>query len=132
MNLLFPQVFSKRLAQSGRRVARVLSALLCLLLFTAVPAFADPVKINQVIQTLSSSTGTPDLKLRNLVSQDPLTTKTSTQTATNKEGAGVETPKSDSVLSGVAVSGQGQQLGVQVIDEAEVGGTVCDCGEIYI
>ena len=131
MNLLFAQVLSARLLQSGGRVARVLPALLCLLLFSAVPAFADPVRINQVIQTLSSTTGAPDLKLSTLVSQqDPA--KSSTQTGQGKDGNGTQAPKTDSVISGVTVTGQGQQLGVQIIEEAEVEGTICDCGEIYI
>lgn len=130
MNLIFAQVLSARLLQSGGRVARVLPALLCLLLFSAVPAFADPVRINQVIQTLSSTTGAPDLKLSTLVSQqDPA--KSSTQTGQGKDGNGTQAPKTDSVISGVTV-GQGQQLGVQIIEEAEVEGTICDCGEIFI
>jgi hypothetical protein len=130
MNLLFAQVLSARLLQSGGRVARVLPALLCLLLFSEVPAFADPVRINHVIQTLSSTTGAPDLKLSTLVSQqDPA--KSSTQTGQGKDGNGTPAPKTDSVISGVTV-GQGQQLGVQIIEEAEVEGTICDCGEIYI
>lgn len=109
----------------------MLSMSLCLLLFSAVPAFADPVKIHQVIQTLSSSTGAPDLKLNTLVSQqDPATTKSSNQTGPAKDGAGAQAPKSDSVISGVTVTGQNQQLGVEIIQEAEVEGTICDCGEI--
>ena len=132
MNLLFPHILSKRFVQSGRRVARVLPVLLCLLVSSAVPAFADPVKIHQVIQTLSSSTGAPDLKLNTLVLQDPATAKSSTQTGPGKDGAGTGAPKTDSVISGVTVTGQNQQLGVEIIQEAEVEGTICDCGEIYI
>lgn len=131
MNLLVPQVFSAGLLQSGGRVARVLPALLCLLLFSAVPAFADPIRINQVIQTLSGPTNAPDLRLSTLISQqDPA--KSSNQTGTGKDGNGTPTPKTDSVISGVTVTGQGQQLGVQIIEEAEVEGTICDCGEIFI
>ncbi len=131
MNLLFAQVLSARLLQSGGRVARVLPALLCLLIFSAVPAFADPVRINQVIQTMTTPTGALDLKLNTLVSQqDPA--KSSNQTGPGKDGNGTQAPKTDSVISGVTVTGQGQQLGVQIIEEAEVDGTICDCGEIYI
>jgi hypothetical protein len=32
----------------------------------------------------------------------------------------------------VTVTGQGQQLGVEIIEEAEVEGTICDCGEILL
>jgi PEP-CTERM motif-containing protein len=130
MNLLRSQSFSKKLQQRGLRVARTLPAFLCLFLFSAVPAFADPVGIGQVIQTLNSSTGAPDLRLNNLVSQqDPATTKSSTQSAPS---TGTQTPKGDSVISGVTVTGQSQQLGVELIEEAEVEGTICDCGEIFI
>jgi|RhiMethySRZTD1v2_1073278.scaffolds.fasta_scaffold11446_4 hypothetical protein len=131
MNLLFAQVFRKKLPQSGLRVARVLPAVLCLLIYSAVPAFADPVRMGQVIQTLTNSTGAPDLKLNTLVSQqDPATSKSSTQSGPGKDGT--PAPKTDSVISGVTVSGQGQQLGVELIEDAEVEGTICDCGEIYI
>jgi len=130
MKLLFLKVFSKKLSQSGLRVARVLPAVLCLLLFSAVPAFADPVRMNQVIQTLSNSAGAPDLTLSTLVSQqDPSTSKSSTPSGPGKDGTAA--PKTDSVISGVTVKGQGQQLGVEIIEEAEVEGTICDCGEIY-
>ncbi len=129
MKLLFLKVFSKKLPQSGLRVARVLPAVLCLLLFSAVPAFADPVRMNQVIQRLSNSAGAPDLTLSPLVSQqDPATSKSST--GPGKDGTVV--PKTDSVISGVTVKGQNQQLGVEIIEEAEVEGTICDCGEIFI
>jgi PEP-CTERM motif len=131
MNLLFPQILSKRFLQSGRRVARVLPMLLCLLVSSAVPAFADPVKMYQVIQTHSSSTGAPDLKLNTLVSQqDPATAKNSTPNGPGKDGT--QAPKTDSVIPGVTVTGQSQQLGVELIQEAEVEGTICDCGEIFI
>ncbi len=130
MKLLFLQVFSKKLSQSGPRVARVLPAVLCLLLVLPGPAFADPVRMNQVIQTLSNSAGAPDLTLSTLVSQqDPATSKSSTPGGPGKDGT--TAPKTDSVISGVTVKGQGQQLGVEIIEEAEVEGTICDCGEIY-
>jgi hypothetical protein len=104
-----------------------------MLLVSAVPAFADPVRINQVIQTLSSSQGTSDLKLNSLVSQqDQKTTNGSTQNGPRTDGAGTQAPKTDSIISGVVVTGDGKSLGVEVIEDAEVEGTICDCGEIFI
>lgn len=132
MNLTFPQFLSKRPQQSRRRCVCV-STLLCLLLFSAVPALADPVRINQVIQTLSSSQGAPDLKLNSLVSQqDQKTASSSTQTGPRNDSAGTQNPKPDSVVSGVVVTGEGKTLGVEVIEDAEVEGTICDCGEIFV
>ncbi len=133
MNSRYPEVYSTRLAKSGRRVTRVVCGLLCLLLFSAVPAFADPVRINHVIQTLSGPTNVPDLKLNSLVSQqDPATTNSSIQTGPGKNGSGTQAPKTDSIISSVTVTGQGQKAGVEVFQEAEVEGTICDCGEIFI
>lgn len=133
MNLLFPKVNRARLAGSGRRVTRVVAALLCSLLLTAVPAFADPVRINQVVQTLSGPTSTLDLRVNNFVSQqDPATPNSSTQTGQGKNGSGTQVPKPDSIISGVTVTGQGKSVGVEIIEEAEVEGTICDCGEIFI
>lgn len=125
---------SKRSRQHGRRASRVISALICMVLFSAVPAFADPVKINQVIQTLTSSQGAPDLKLKSLVTQqqDQKTTNGSTQNGPKNDGATAQNPKPDSVISGVVVTGEGKSLGVEVIEEAEVEGTICDCGEILV
>ncbi|HEY0366309.1 MAG TPA: hypothetical protein VGC73_07550, partial [Pyrinomonadaceae bacterium] len=48
----------------------MLPATLCILLLTAVPALAEPVKLNQVVQTLSNSRSTLDLRL-NTLAQDP-------------------------------------------------------------
>ena len=133
MNLIFRQSLSKRSLLGGRHSLRVVSTLLCMLLFSAVPAFADPVRINQVIQTLSSSQGAPDLKLNSLISQqDPKTANGSTQNGPRNDTAATQPPKKDSIISGVTVTGEGKTLGVEIIEEAEVEGTICDCGEILV
>ncbi len=105
-------------------MARILTAAFCVLVIPA-PAFADTVRINQVVQTLTSSKGTPNLKLNTLVSQDP---------APKQDGPRSETPatKSDPITSSVLVTGEGQQLGVEIVEEGEIEGTICDCGEILI
>ena len=104
-------------------MARIVTAALCVLVIAA-PAFADTVRINQVVQTLTSSKGTPDLKLNTLVSQDPVSPK--------PDGPRGETPAPKSEPITVVVTGEGQQLGVDIIEEGEVEGTICDCGEILI
>lgn len=110
---------------------------LCVSLSTAVPALAEPVRINQVVQTLTSSQGTPDLKLKTLVTQDPGSsgTKGSTQQSgpgNEAQGSNQGGTKAESIISGVAVTSQGQNIGVEVIEEGEVEGTICDCGEILV
>ena len=70
MNLTSPEFF-KNAPSRGARVSRLLCATLCILFFTAVPALAEPVTINQVVQTLSISQGALNLELNTLVAQDP-------------------------------------------------------------
>src|ERR1043166_3544959 len=133
MSLSSPEFF-KSPQHHGARVSRLLCATLCLLFLTAVPALAEPVTINQVVQTLSSSQGVPNLKLNSLVSQDPGQKGGTQQTGPRSEN-GPSTQggiKTDSIVSGVTIAGQTQTLGVETIEEGEVEGTICDCGEIFI
>ena len=71
-----------------------------------------------------------------MVSQDPANPgpKTSTpQTGPRNDSQAVnqDGSKNEPVLPGVTVS-SAQQLGVDIAEEGEVEGTICDCGEIYI
>ena len=123
MSLTRPQ-FSINISQRG--ISRV-TVLICLLFLTAVPTLADPVTYNQVVQTLSSPNGVPDLRLNTLVNQDQ------GQKGTQQKGSGTQGgTKTDSLVSGVTVTGQSQQIGVETIAQGEVEGTICDCGEIFI
>src|SRR5215217_4481357 len=110
MNPTSAQFFGNKLL---RRVLR-LCATLSIFLLIAAPALAEPVRINQVVQTLTNSQGTPDLRLNSLVSQDPVapgTKGSTTQTGPRNETAPApgDGTKSDSVLSGVTVAPQAQQ-----------------------
>jgi hypothetical protein len=130
MNLTAAQFFGNKTLRRGRRLCAALSVFLLM----AAPALAEPVRIHQV-QTVTTSPGTIDLRLNTLVSQDPVApgTGATPQTGPSKETTGSQGgTKTDSVLSGVTVSSQGQQLGVEIVEEGEVEGTVCDCGEILI
>lgn len=124
MNLTSAQLFGKN-SRRGRRLCAALSVFL----LTAAPALAEPVRINQVVQTVTSSTGTLDLTLNTLVSQDPAQKGSTPQTGPRKETEGAKT---DSLLSGAGVTSEGQRLGVEVIEEGEVEGTICDCGELLV
>ena len=125
MNVTPVQFFSKTLPKG----AICLCAMICFFVLNAVPALADPITSRQVVQTLSSSQGTLDLRLNSLVTQDPATTKSGTQQSgpraeVTQQGA----TRTESIIAGVATS-EGQQLGVDY-EEGEVEGTICDCGEI--
>jgi hypothetical protein len=128
MNQTSTQFFSNRPRHSGRRLGRVFAATLGVFLLTAVPALAEPVRINQVVQTISSSQGIPDLKVNTLVPQDPAGPKGSTpQSGPHPDGV-----RSESLLTGVAVTSDVPKLSLEIIEEGEVEGSICDCGEILV
>ncbi len=110
--------------------------LIVLLFFTAGTVQAGPVRINQVVQTLSSYQGPADLSLG--ATQDPVSGQTKTSTGGPRTDSQVvnpvsgETAKLDELLAGFPLVQDPQKLGVEVVEEAEVEGTICDCGEIYI
>ena len=111
----------------------MLPATLVILLLTAAPVLAEPVQINQVVQTLTSSQGTLDLRL-NTLAQDPKGPK---QNGPRGEIAKTQDPlqgggKTESVISSIIITAGGTTLGVEDIEEGEVEGTICDCGEILI
>ena len=108
-------------------VARV-TILICTLFLMAMPAFAEPVTINQVVQTLSSSQGV-EIRVNSLITDDSGQKGTKQNGPRSDNGPGTKT---DSLITGVTVTGQGQQIGVETIAEGEVEGTICDCGEIFL
>ncbi|HJU92633.1 MAG TPA: PEP-CTERM sorting domain-containing protein [Pyrinomonadaceae bacterium] len=135
MNLTFAQFLTKRPRRSTWRLSRISVITLCVFFLSAVPTLADTVRINQVVQTLAGSKGAPDIKLNSLLSQDPVAPGTKGSPQTN--GPRAEKPsvpgdiKTDSIISGVSVTAD-QQIGVDIIEEGEVEGTICDCGEIFV
>ena len=132
MNSISAQYLKKTPKRSGR-FGRTLPATLIMLLLTAVPALAEPVTVNQVVQTLSSSSNTLDLRL-NTLAQDPA--KNPQQNGPRGESvAKTEGPapgKTESIISSVVVTADAKSVGVEDIGEGEVEGTICDCGEILI
>ena len=136
MNLTSAQFLIQSSRRRGPRVVSALVAIVSVFLLAAVPTLADTFRINQVVQTLTSAPGSPDLRL-NTLAQDPgqagnkgskpQTGPRNDSQASNQGGA-----KNDSVVSGVSVSGGAPQLGVDIIEEGEVEGTICDCGEILV
>ena len=136
MNSTFAPISIKNSRHSAWRLGRVFMIAVSVLFLTAVPALADTVRINQVVQTITSSTGAPTIKLSSLVSQDPVAPGTKGSPQTN--GPRVETQtsapggtKNEPLISGVTVTSE-QQIGVDIIEEGEVEGTICDCGEMFV
>ena len=127
MKLISAQ-YSTKNPQTRGRSGRILPATLIILLLTAVPALAEPVTINQVVQTLTSSQ-VHDLRI-NTLAQDPA--KGTQQSVAKSEGPAQPTGKTESIISSVVVSAEGKSIGVEDIEDGEVEGTICDCGEIFI
>ncbi len=121
------------------RAFRPVASVLSVLILAGTPAHAGPVAISEVIQVLGSYQNPPDLRLRN-VSQNSgfkgSLQSTSVRESTNNipdYSIGAPTYGTpNTLLSGVFVNSVEQQTGVDVIDQGDVEGTVCDCGEIAV
>ena len=131
MNLTIAPIFSHRHTPGLRHISRVFAAILGAILLTSAAAQAGPVQIHQVVQTLNNLQGAPELTL---ISQDPVATGTkgSTTPSGPRTDNSSSDPKLDALLSGFKITPGLQQIGVDIIEEGEVDGTICDCGEILI
>jgi hypothetical protein len=128
------------------RAFRPTAAILSILLLSGVPTHAAPVAISEVIQVLGSYQNPPELRLRT-VSQNassavsdgdgPSAVASASQQAAAGEAVGiadnttVDSVSGDTLLAGVAVSAD-PQGGIDVVDQGDVEGTICDCGEITV
>ena len=123
-----------RFHPTKNRSFRPVAAVLAIVLFTGVPAQAGPVVANDVIQLLRHYRNPPDLRLRNIPQNPALDTNGFFQTPVPQTGSkgsrDVLAPASDSVLSGLVIGPDPQNI--DVIAQGDVEGTVCDCGDIEI
>ena len=114
-------------------VATILSVLL--LAFVALPAQAGQVAYSEVVHVmgdLRSGGQSQDLRLR-AVSQDGSTPVNNAVISASKSSADASTTSDPTSLISTSNGLQeGQQGNVEVIQEGDVTGTVCDCGEIFI
>lgn len=133
------------------RAFRPTAAILCILLLSGVPTHAAPVAISEVIQVLGSYQNPPELRLRgvsqhtsSLVAEGtdgngPSPIASAAQQDAAGEAAeiasltsmGEVSTSADTLLAGVAVSDI-PQAGVDVVEQGDVEGTICDCGEITV
>ena len=130
MNPLNPLV-SKISPRRWRAVRAFTAFALVAAMFAARTVQAEPVRIHQVVQTLSTYQGPADIRLGTIATQDP--SGNSKPTTTNKGNDGPVDP-AVVLVDGTAlpVVQDPQKLGVEVIEEAEVEGTICDCGDMFI
>jgi hypothetical protein len=110
------------------RAIRPVAAILGVLLMTALPTQAGPIPFSDVVQVFGGQQGggqTQELRLRNVSQSGDTAQGSSQQDATQSAPS--------SIISTAAGPQQGGQQGnVETVEEGDVTGTVCDCGEIKI
>ena len=129
------------------RAFRPIAAILSVLLLAGTPVHAGPVVIREVIQVIGSYQNPPDLRLRSFsqTAGAPIygvngSTRVDSRVGQSSGDRSVDvtdasTPDvtgSDTLLSGVAIGSADPQGGVDVIDQGDLEGTICDCGEITV
>ena len=132
------------------RIFRQLSTIASLLLLVAVPTQASPIKFVDVVNVMGDlHRGNHNEQLRLRATQDPaapLNVKSNTATskatgvspatdenvvtASNELAATENSSASTSLVAGTDIAPQQPQGDVQVFDQDQVSGTICDCGEI--
>lgn len=121
------------------RAFRPIAVTLSLLLLTAVPAQAGPIQYAQVVHILGDmhrGNQIQELRLRS-VTQEPSTSTSNTAPATLKGSPADETELASvgaplSLIGGTEVAPQQPQGNVEVIEQDNIDGTICDCGEIPV
>jgi hypothetical protein len=132
MNRIIAPNFGKQSTPRLRRFSCVLTVLIAIFLLAVGPAQADTVQVNRVVQTLRTVQGTTDIQL-SLITQDPVSGGAKTPTQTSAPAPiGSSDPKLDALLSGFPIVGADLDLGVDDVEDGEVDGSICDCGEILI
>ncbi len=113
-------------------VATILSVLV--LAFVASPAQAGPVSYSDVVHVmgnLRSGGQSQELRLRS-ISQEGNTPVNGALVSASKSSTDTSSASTSDPTSLVSTSQEGQQGNVEVIQEGDVTGTVCDCGEFII
>jgi hypothetical protein len=114
--------------------AAILSVLL--LTLAAAPTQAGPVAFSEVVHVmgdLRNGGQTQELRLRSFSQEGGALVSGSVISSTGKSSADASSDTEPaSLISTAAGPQEGQQGSVEVIEEGDVTGTVCDCGEIFI
>ena len=127
---------------------RPIAAILGILLLAGTPAHAGPVAISEVLQVLGSNQYPAELRLRSV---SKATGSQVSGISGSKQMAGIRQSviddavgdgdtgtlavvdnSADSLLSGTSVSLDGPQANIDVIDQGDLEGTICDCGEVTV
>ncbi|HEY6246820.1 MAG TPA: PEP-CTERM sorting domain-containing protein [Pyrinomonadaceae bacterium] len=129
-------VTARHLSKTSRRKmwlrCRSVTAVIGLFVLTSQITFADSIRISQVVPTVGPTQGLVELRVNNLA-QDPVSRDVKGKIDSDKTKSSDAGTTSSSSLLGIEVSSQPQQqVGVEVVGDAIVEGTVCDCGDILV
>jgi len=129
-------VTARHLSKTSRRKiwlrCRRVTAVVGLFVLTSQITFADSIRISQVVPTVGPAQGLVELRVNNLA-QDPVSPDVKGSVKNDSEKTKTAGTDPSSSLLGIEVSSQPQQqVGVEVVGDAIVEGTVCDCGEILV
>jgi hypothetical protein len=116
----------------GRAFSSV-GAILITLLWPGQLVQAVPVTINEVIQIISNHNA-PELRLR-VITQDGTgiwAMKPAVDGSTNKTATHAKPAAPDSLFSGADFQTDQKPTNIVVINQGDVEGTICDCGEILV
>ena len=112
----------------NRAISHVAVILSLSLLLAAVPAQAGPIPFSDVVQI--SGGQTQELRLRSVSQSGSTPVSADTKAAT--QGAAQQQGQQTSLISTAAGPQEGQKGNVEVVEEGDVSGTVCNCGELLI
>jgi len=129
------------------RIFRPIATFISLLLLVAVPAQASPIKFTDIVNVMGDlQRGGQIERLRLRVAQDPgapqtLSTPSKSSATTAAPATQGDAPLASSLVpgseaiapslvSGTEIAPQQPQGEVQVFEQGNVDGTICDCGEI--
>ena len=132
--------------QMRTRVFRSIATFISLLLLVAVPAQASPIKFADVVNVMGDLQNGGQLQRIRLraVAQDPSVSATASKSSVAPVAPAVEGDAqlassslisgnqalAPTLVSGIEVAPQQPQGDVQVFEQDNVDGTICDCGEI--
>jgi len=120
------------------RAISPVAAILGVLLLTALPAQAGPIPFGEVTQVFGGLQGgsqTQELRLRSIsqTGSTPVSGDTvSAQSSGQQQSSSTQSSPSSLISTAAGPQEGGQQGNIEVVEDGDVTGTVCNCGEIRI
>ena len=115
------------------RAIRSAAAILCIMQLSGLPVYAGPVVMSEIRQVLRPGESQVTLQLRNLYDSSVAAGVDGSANRTHPvKGRTVENPNTTNLFTGVVPASSGPKSDLNIVDQDDIQGTVCDCGEIYL